>query len=408
MLDTSRNFFPVGFIERLIDLASLHKLNVFHWHLTDDQAWRLDLPGLPELAREGSRRRDLRHSYEVWKEGSYSAADVRRVVAFAAARGITVVPEIETPGHALALLASHPGLSCAAAIAEAEGKAPPAFLPVDQYGVFEDILCAGNDAVFDLIEKVVEGLAGLFPGPWVHMGGDEAPKARWLSCPRCRSRMEALGLMDKTGHPDAEGLQAWFMSRVAAILARHGKRLVGWDEILDAEVEGLSGHGHDSRTAGSGDIARRKAAEGLPKDAIVASWRGYAGGLHGARLGHDVVMCPQTKACYLDHKHLDSALEPGQLGTCTVRDSYAFEPVPPGLSPEEEGHILGGQANAWSELMYFGRQVEYMVFPRLCAISEALWSPRDRRDFADFERRLPAHLARLESLGVNFYRGPLY
>jgi hexosaminidase len=386
MLDTARNFFPVDFIERLLDLAALHKLNRFHWHLTDDQAWRLDLPGLPELARAGSRRRDRRFNWEVWKAGSYSPADVKRVVAFAAARGIVVVPEIETPGHALALLASHPELSCAAAMAEAAGGPAPVFLPEDRYGIFEDVLCAGNETVFGLLEKIADGVAELFPGPWVHAGGDEAPKARWLDCPRCAARMRELGLVDAKGAPEPERLQAWFMARMASIYAARGKRLVGWDEILDAEKDGHAG---------------------LPADAVVMSWRGYEGGLAGARLGHDVVMSPQTKACYLDHRHLDLPGEPGHLGVCTVRDSYQFEAIPPGLQPAETGSILGGQANVWSELLYFGKQAEYMIFPRLCALAESFWSPRELRDFGDFSRRLPGHLRRLDALGVNYYRGPL-
>jgi hexosaminidase len=411
MLDTARNFFPVDFIEKLIDLAALHRLNTFHWHLTDDQAWRLDLPGMPELAREGSKRLDTRFNVEAWKRGSYSADDVRRVVAFAAARGITVVPEIEAPGHVVALLASHPELSCAAAIAEASGGDLPRFLPEDRYGVFEDILCAGNEEGFALLERVLAGVAGLFPGPYVHVGGDEAPKARWLACRRCRARMAELGFTTASGDPDPEALQTWFTSRLGGILAKYGKRLVGWDEILGNEaarggfIAGADGAPdgrafRDSVTGGPGSAT-------LPADAIVQSWRGYSGGLDAAQRGHDVVMSPQTRACYLDHKHLDLPTEPGQLGFCTVRDSYEFEAVPPGLDAQEERHILGGQANLWAELMYFGRQVEYMAFPRLCALSEALWTPRKLRDFDAFAKRLPAHLARLDLLDVNYYRGPL-
>ncbi|MBL8965608.1 MAG: family 20 glycosylhydrolase, partial [Spirochaetaceae bacterium] len=209
MLDCARNFFRVEFIERLIDLAALHKLNVFHWHLTDDQAWRLDLPSLPELARFGSRRRDQRLAWVVHKEGAYSPADARRIVAYAAARHVLVVPEIETPGHAVALLASHPELSCAGKTREGL-----AFEPEDRYGVFEDILCAGNEEVFGLLGKVFDDLAELFPGPYVHAGGDEAPKARWLLCPRCRAVMKAHNLRDGEGAFDPERLQAWFMGRV--------------------------------------------------------------------------------------------------------------------------------------------------------------------------------------------------
>jgi hexosaminidase len=386
MLDCSRNFFRVEFLERFLDLMALHKLNRFHWHLTDDQAWRLELASRPELAELGSRRQDRRYGVERIKEGSYSRKDVERIVAFAGARGIVVVPEIETPGHAVALLASHPELSCAAAIAGA--AAGLSFLPEDRYGVFEDILCAGNEGNFELLGEVYDEVASLFPGPWIHAGGDEAPKTRWSVCPRCRGRMEAENLRATGGALDPELLQTWFMNRVAGMLAERGKRMIGWDEIL-------------GETRGPG------AAAGLRKDAIVMSWRGAEGGFRAARAGYDAVMSPQAKACYLDHKHLDLPEEPGNLGVCTVEDSYRFEPVPPELSEAEGAHILGGQANLWTEFMYFGRNVEYMAFPRLCALSEAFWSPAAKRGFGSFEARMAVHGGRLDLLGVARYRGPL-
>jgi len=375
MLDCARNFFRVEFLERFLDLMALHKLDRFHWHLTDDQAWRLELPGLPELARIGSRRRDLRVSEERWKGGSYSPSDVRRVVDYAARRGIVVVPEIESPGHALALLASHPELSCRGAAAGGG-----AFEPEDRGCPLEDILCAGKEGVFELLGRVYDGVAELFPGPWVHAGGDEAPKARWLACPACRARMEELGFREGSGAYEPERLQSWFMNRVAELLAERGKRLIGWDEIL---------------------------GEGLREDAIIMSWRGASGGLEAARSGRAAVMCPQTAACYLDHQHLDLPEEPGQLGVCRVRDAYEFEPLPAGLSAAEARLILGGQGNLWSELLYFGKQVEYMAFPRLAALAEVFWSPREARDFGDFARRLGPHGLRLDLLGVNRYRGSL-
>jgi hexosaminidase len=374
MLDCSRNFFRPEFIERFLDLMALHKLNRFHWHLTDDQAWRLEIPSHPELAGLGSRRQDRRYAIERLKEGSYSAGEVRGIVAYARDRGIVVVPEIETPGHALAILASHPELSC-------RGRAEDgsAFLPEDRYGVFEDILCAGNEAVFELLGEVYDEVASLFPGPWVHAGGDEAPKARWAACPRCRSRMERESLRSGSGELEPELLQGWFMDRVAGLLADRGKRMLGWDEILDGHVR---------------------------KDSIIVSWRGAEGGIAAAREGYEAIMCPQTHACYLDHKHLDLPEEPGNLGVCSVEESYAFDPLPSGLTVEQSARILGGQANLWTEYMYFGKQVEYMAFPRLCALSEVFWSPRESRDFASFERRMEAHGRRLDLLGVNRYRGP--
>jgi hexosaminidase len=380
MLDCARNFFRVEFLERFIDLMALHKLNRFHWHLTDDQAWRLEIASHPEIAAAGSKRRDMRHAYLRYHEGSYSAADARRVVAFAAERGIVVVPEIETPGHVLALLASHPELSCAGASIGRDAEGAASFAPEDRYGIFEDVLCAGNDAVFELLGDVYDEIVSIFPGPWVHAGGDEVLKTRWSACPRCRARMERGRLRAPDGRPDPELLQGWFMNRVADMLAARGKRMVGWDEILEGRVR---------------------------KDAIIMSWRGAEGGLCAAREGYDVVMSPQTKACYLDHKHLNLDEEPGNLGVCTVEDSYRFDPVPPGLTESEGARILGGQANLWTELMYFGRNVEYMAFPRLCALSETFWSPREKRDFASFEHRMEVHGPRLDLLGVGRYRGPL-
>jgi len=384
MLDCSRNFFRVEFLERFIDLMALHKLNRFHWHLTDDQAWRLELRSHPEIAERGSKRQDRRYGIRKLKEGSYSREDVIRVVDYAGERGIVVVPEIETPGHALALLASHPELSCAGMAAEGGAFQPAAFQPEDRYGIFDDVLCAGNDKVFELLGDIFDEVASLFPGPWVHAGGDEVLKGRWSACPRCQARMEAEGLRGSDGALDPELLQLWFMNRVAGLLAERGKRMVGWDEILDGALPGAE----------------------LRKDAIVMSWRGSEGGLRAAGLGYDAVMSPQTKSCYLDHKHIDSPEEPGNLGVCTVEDSYRFEPAPSELSAAEGPRILGGQANLWTELMYFGRNVEYMAFPRLCALSEVFWSPTDKRDFASFVERMAVHGARLDLLGVGRYRGP--
>jgi hexosaminidase len=379
MLDCSRNFFRVEFLERFIDLMALHKLNRFHWHLTDDQAWRLEIASHPEIAERGSKRRDCRHHEAIFKEGSYSRVDVRRLVAYAEERGIVIVPEIESPGHAIALLASHPELSCRG-VAKDGATGGRAFEPEDRYGIFEDILCAGEEKVFELLGEIYDEVASLFPGKWVHAGGDEVPKARWSACPRCRARMEAEGLRATDGTLDPELLQGWFMNRVADMLAARGKRMIGWDEILEGQVR---------------------------KDAIIMSWRGAEGGIAAARAGYDAVMSPQTKACYLDHKQLDLPEEPGHLGVCTTEDSYRFDPVPAELSESEGAHILGGQANMWAEYMYFGKQVEYMAFPRLCALSEVFWSPRGKRDFASFERRMGVHGQRLDLLGVNRYRGPL-
>ncbi|MBU0936170.1 MAG: beta-N-acetylhexosaminidase [Spirochaetes bacterium] len=374
MLDTVRNFFSVDFILRQLDLAALHKLNMFHWHLSDDQAWRLDLEEMPELAAHGAQRLDRRFNVVKWKGGSYSAADVRRVVEFAASRHISVIPEIDVPGHSSALLASHPELWCRSAHDDRH------FLPEDRYGIFDAVLCAGRDESLNLVGRVFSGLSGLFPGKYLHAGGDEVPKEQWLVCEHCRARMRDEGLQDKHGNFDPERLQAWFMEQVQVGINGLGRTMVGWDELVDG---------------------------GCSRDVLIMAWRSTGHGAKAAELGYKVVMCPQNKACYLDHKHLDLEEEPGQLGICTVRDAYAFDPHPEGLSAAAAANILGGQANLWTELVYFGKQAEYMLYPRLSAIAEALWSPKAVRDFASFASRLELHGRFLDRLQVNRYRGPL-
>jgi len=372
MLDTSRNFFSVDFIEKMIDAAAMHKLNVFHWHLTDDQAWRLALESAPEVAVQGGVRRDVRYQQPTYTGGVYTRADVSRIVGFASERHVMVVPEIESPGHVTALLASHPEFCCRGA------QSPDLrFEPEYHFGIFHDILCAGSDEVLAFGDRLADELCSLFPGPIVHMGGDEAPKDRWLACPRCNERMKTEKLLHKDGSPAPEKLQAWFMNRTAGAFARRGRRMAGWDEVVDG---------------------------GVDESVLVLAWRGFDMGEKAARQGYDVVMCPQTKACYLDHKQQDLPEEPGQLGVCTLEDSYRFDPMPEGLSAEDSRRILGAQGNLWTELIYFGRQAEYMLYPRLCALAEVCWSPKSSRDFGDFVRRMKVHGARLDALDIAWRR----
>lgn len=372
MLDTARNFFRVEFLEKMIDAAAMHKLNVFHWHLTDDQAWRLDLSFAPEVATQGGIHRDVRYQEPVYREDVYTHADITRILEFAKSRHVLVVPEIEMPGHVTALLASHPEFCCRSA-----SERGLQFEPEYRFGIFEDILCAGNDAVLDFADRLVQELCSLFPSPVIHMGGDEAPKTRWVSCPRCRQRMSSENLMHADGSPDPEKLQAWFMEQIQASLAKQGRRMAGWDEVVEGDMD---------------------------KSVVVFGWRGNRMGKVAAGRGYDVVMCPQTKACYLDHKQEDSAEEPGQLGVCTLEDSYSFDPISPELSSEEAKHILGGQGNLWTELIPFGRQAEYMLYPRLCALSEVFWSPESKRNFQNFLQRMQTHGARLDLLDIAWRR----
>lgn len=374
MLDTARNFFRVDFIEKLIDLAAMHKLNRFHWHLSDDQAWRLEIPELPELTALGAWRVDRRFNAVLRRGGSYTAGDVRRIVAYAAARHIEVIPEIDLPGHSTALLASHPELWCKG------GHSGRVFEPADLYGVMDGILCAGREETYRFLDRVFEYIQSIFPSGYVHAGGDEVTKSTWLNCDHCRQRMRVEGLRDEAGSLDPECLQSYFMDRIAQDLALRSGRMVAWDEVVDGECR---------------------------KDVIVMAWRGYEHGFRAAARGYDVVMCPETRACYLDHKQYDLEEEPGHLGVCTTKDSYSFDPAPENLSKSTRDHILGGQANLWSELLYFGRQAEYMLFPRLSAIAEVLWTPAAQKDFDSFTKRLKLHGARLDALDVQRYRGPL-
>lgn len=355
-LDVSRHFFRVDFVKRFLDLMALHKLNVFHWHLTDDQGWRIAIDAFPKLTDVAAyRSRD-----GVPYGGFYTKEEVREVVAYAAARCIEVVPEIEMPGHAVAALAAHPELSCTGG----------PFAVETGWGIFEDVYCAGSDRTFEFLERVLDEVVELFPSRFVHIGGDECPKTRWRACPRCQQRMAREGLRDE------DELQSWFVRRVGEHLARRGKTLVGWDEILEG---------------------------GLAPGAVVMSWRGIEGGVQAARQGHDVIMSPM-QACYLDFRQSDA---PGELGATyaeplLLSQVYGYEPVPAELNAVEAEHVLGVQANLWTEWMRTPAQVEYMAFPRLCALSEVAWSSPEK-DFRDFERRLERHLRVLDRWQVGYH-----
>ena len=373
MLDVSRHFMPKEFVEKYIDLLALHKLNTFHWHLTDDQGWRIEIKKYPRLTEVGSRRamtiagRQTRGDTTRWvydslpHGGFYTQDDVREVVAYAAARHVTVVPEIEMPGHAVAAIAAYPEL----------GVAPQPSAVATRWGVFDNIFNAEPSTV-SFLQDVLSEVLTLFPSQYVHVGGDEADKTRWRADPRIQARIRALGLKDE------HELQSWFIRQMDGYLAARGRRLVGWDEILEG---------------------------GLAPGATVMSWRGIAGGIAAARAGHDVVMSPTTYA-YLDyHQSQDRAEEPMQIGRFLPLDTvYAYDPVPAELTPEPARHVLGAQANLWTEYVPTPKEAEYRAYPRLSALAEVAWTPKSEKDFADFRRRLAAHLKRLDALDVNYYR----
>ncbi|MEU6308751.1 beta-N-acetylhexosaminidase [Streptomyces chartreusis] len=375
MLDVARHFMPKDGVLRYLDLLAAHKLNVFHFHLTDDQGWRVEIRKYPRLTEVGSWRSRTKFGHRaspLWEEkphgGYYTQDDIREIVAYAAERHITVVPEIDVPGHSQAAIAAYPELG------NTDVVDTTALSVWDTWGVNPNVL-APTDNTLRFYEGVFEEVLELFPSEFIHVGGDECPKDQWRQSPTAQERIRELGLKDE------DELQAWFIGHFDSWLTARGRRLIGWDEILEG---------------------------GLAKGAAVSSWRGYAGGVAAARAGHDVVMCPEQQV-YLDHRQDAGADEPVPIGFVrTLEDVYRFEPVPAELTPDEARHVLGTQANLWTEVMEDRARVDYQAFPRLAAFAEVAWSglpaPAER-DFAGFERRLAAHYGRLDALGVA-YRPP--
>ncbi|MFE6360106.1 beta-N-acetylhexosaminidase [Streptomyces sp. NPDC057806] len=375
MLDVARHFMPKDGVLRYLDLMAAHKLNVLHFHLTDDQGWRVEIKRYPRLTETGSWRARTKLGHRaspLWEEkphgGYYTQDDIREIVAYAAERHITVVPEIDVPGHSQAAIAAYPELGNTDVIDTTS-------LTVwDTWGITANVL-APTDNTLRFYEGVFEELLELFPSEFVHVGGDECLKDQWRQSPAAQARIAGLGLADE------DELQAWFIGHFDNWLSARGRRLIGWDEILEG---------------------------GLAKGAAVSSWRGYQGGIAAARAGHDVVMCPEQYV-YLDHRQDGGEDEPVPIGYVrTLEDVYRFEPVPPALTEQEARHVLGTQANVWTEVMEDQGRVDYQAFPRLAAFAEVAWSrlpaPQER-DFTGFERRMTAHYARLDALGVA-YRPP--
>lgn len=367
MLDTCRHFFSKDDVKRYIELLSRHKMNSFHWHLTEDQGWRIEIPEFPKLATISSKRAQTpipanrkKGDGKPYGPFIFSTEDVKEVVAFAQSRFVNVVPEIEMPGHSLAALAAYPELACT------DGP----FEVGTRWGVYADVYCAGNEKSFEFLEKVIDHVVTLFPGPFFHVGGDECPKSEWKKCEKCQARIREHGLKDE------HELQSYFIARMEKYLNAKGKRLIGWDEILEG---------------------------GLAPNATVMSWRGIKGGIAAAKAGHDVVMSPGTH-CYLDHyQSKDTKNEPPAIGGFTSLEKiYSYEPIPDSLTPEEAKHILGAQGNLWTEYIPTRDQADYMIYPRACALAERVWSPKGCRDWVDFQARMGSHLVRLRHLGVQF------
>ncbi|MEV0957561.1 beta-N-acetylhexosaminidase [Streptomyces sp. NPDC049951] len=378
MLDVARHFTPKDGVLRMLDLLAAHKLNVFHFHLTDDQGWRVEIKRYPRLTEVGAWRARTKYGHrasELWDEtphgGFYTQDDIREIVAYAAERHIRVVPEIDIPGHSQAAVSAYPELG------NTDVVDTSALSVWDTWGVNPNVL-APTDHTLRFFEGVFEELLDLFPAdtsPFIHVGGDECPKDQWRQSPTAQARIAELGLKDE------DELQSWFIRHFDRWLTDRGRRLIGWDEILEG---------------------------GIAEGAAVSSWQGYAGGIAAAEAGHDVVMCPLQQV-YLDYRQDAGPDEPMPIGYVrTLEDVYRFEPVPPGLSEEAAGHVLGTQVNVWTEVMQNRQRVDYQVFPRLAAFAEVAWSrlpAPGERDFAGFERRMESHYARLDALGVD-YRPP--
>ena len=369
MLDCSRYFYSAGFIKHLLDALSLQHINIFHWHLSDDQGWRLPVKQYPLLTEVGGKRYDSREHRYI--SGYYTEEEIRDIVAYAAERHIETVPEIDLPGHASAILEAYPMLGCTGGPYRVE----------ERYGIFEDVLCAGNDDIFPLAEAVFDTLNDLFPSQYVHMGGDEVRYNRWAECPKCQKRLSELGV------ETPPQMQSWITSRLVEMLHKRGKTPIGWDEIID------------------------NASDKFPvsKDVIVMSWRDQKGGILAVSLGNRAIMVPQDHGCYLNYRHTNDPEEIGRhwnWGIGTINQAYTMEPVTPEMDEASSSLVIGGQGNLWAEIICSGKIAEYMIFPRICAIAEGLWSNK-QKDIDDFVKRLAVHQSRLDKLGLLQYRGKI-
>ena len=373
-LDVSRHFFPKEFIKKFIDLMAMYKMNVFHWHLTDDNGWRIEIKKYPELIDICAWRVD--HEDQPWRTreqakpgekatygGFYTQEEIKEIIEYANERNIEIIPEIEMPGHTSEIFSAFPELSC-------RGKKLK--VQTGSYWPNTDVFCAGNEKTFEFLENVLSEVAELFPSDYIHIGGDEADKTNWKSCKKCQKRIKDEGLQNE------EELQSYFIKRIEKFLTSKNKKLIGWDEILEG---------------------------GLAPEATVMSWRGVDGGIEAAQQGHDVIMTP-TSHCYFDYYQADPEFQPEAIGGfTTLKKVYSFNPTPPVLNDEEQKHILGAQGNIWTEYISTPEHAEYMSVPRMIALAEVVWTPKKRQNWKRFIKRLNNHYDRLEILDVNYCEG---
>ncbi len=364
-LDVGRHFFPTSFIKKYIDYMAKYKMNTFHWHLTEDQGWRIEIKKYPKLTQVGAwREGSMVGHYNEQKfdtiryGGFYNQNEIKEIVAYATARHITVVPEIEMPGHSLAALAAYPELSCTGGLFEVGKK----------WGVFDDVYCP-KEETFTFLENVLTEVLDLFPSEYIHIGGDECPKTRWKNCAHCQKLIQEKGLNDE------HELQSYFIQRIEKFVNSKGRKIIGWDEILEG---------------------------GLAPNAAVMSWRGTEGGIAAAKQKHFVVMTPGSH-CYFDHYQGKPENEPIAIGGFTTLEKvYQFNPIPEELNSEEQKYILGAQANVWTEYMLSPEQVEYMIMPRMFALAEVLWGTANPNNFFDFKTRIQAHENWLKNNNIKY------
>ncbi|MBJ6367417.1 family 20 glycosylhydrolase [Snuella sp. CAU 1569] len=371
MLDLSRHFFGKEYLKKTIDRLAMHKMNVLHLHLVDDQGWRIEIKKYPKLTEVGAWRVDQEHlawnarlATKPGEKGTYGGfltqEELKELVAYAKTKNVEIVPEIEMPAHVTSAIASYPEYSC---------LEKPVGVPSGGLWPITDIYCAGKDSTFEFLQDILTEVMAIFPSKYIHIGGDEATKTNWKTCPHCQKRMKTEGLHD------VEALQSYFVKRMEKFINAHGKKLIGWDEILEG---------------------------GLAPDATVMSWRGVKGGVEAAKQGHDVVMTPGTH-CYFDHYQGPQSYEPLAWGGFTpLSKVYTFDPVVDTMTPEEAKHVLGGQANLWAEFIPTEAQSEYMIYPRLAALSETVWSPKELRNWEDFSSRISTMFKRYKQLGINY------
>jgi hexosaminidase len=364
-LDVSRHFYGIDYVKKYIDYLATYKFNTFHWHLTDDQGWRIEIKKYPKLTKVGGcRDRTLvgRYGSGVYDNkkycGFYTQAQIKEVVQYATDRFITVIPEIEMPGHSTAALASYSYLGCT--------KGP--YKTMDTWGVLDDVLCAGNDSTFTFLQNVLDEVMALFPSKYVHIGGDECPKKIWKTCKACQKRKQVNNLKTE------DDLQSYFIQRIEKYVNKKGKSIIGWDEILEG---------------------------GLAPNATVMSWRGEEGGIEAAKQNHNVIMTPGSH-CYFDHSQTktEDSLTIGSY--LPLEKVYAYEPIPAVLNSQQAKYILGAQANLWTEYIPNTKKLEYMLFPRILALSEVLWSSKANKSWSNFEARLPVALEKLKKQNINF------